>query len=84
MNLDKAVYKAEFLSTYFHDDRLPVNASEVGQSSILKGLGVSGHLISGRDFRYENFSRVKLYKNNLPPHIGNSAYAPGNDAQSTP
>ena len=24
----------------------------------VKGLGVSGHLISGRDFRYENFSRV--------------------------
>ena len=23
----------------------------------MKGLGVSGHLISGRDFRYENFSR---------------------------
>ena len=23
----------------------------------MKGLGMSGHLISGRDFRYENFSR---------------------------
>ena len=41
----------------------------------MKGLGVSGLLISGSDFRYENFSR--LYKYNLPPpHIRNSAYAP--------
>ena len=35
--LDKADYKADILSTYFHDDRL--NASEVGQSSICKRIG---------------------------------------------
>ena len=35
--LDKADYKADILSTYFHDDRL--NASEVGQSTICKMIG---------------------------------------------
>ena len=56
-DFDKACYKADILSTYFHDDRL--NASEVGQSSICERIGrVSVHLISGRDFRYENFSRA--------------------------
>ena len=34
---DKAGYKADILSTYFHDDRL--NASEVGQSSICERIG---------------------------------------------
>ena len=34
---DKAGYKADILSTYFHDDRL--NASEVGQSSICERTG---------------------------------------------
>ena len=36
-DFDKAGYKADILSTYFHDDRL--NASEVGQSSICKRIG---------------------------------------------
>ena len=36
-DFDKACYKADILSTYFHDDRL--NASEVGQSSICERIG---------------------------------------------
>ena len=36
-DFDKACYKADTLSTYFHDDRL--NASEVGQSSICERIG---------------------------------------------
>ena len=36
-DFDKAGYKADILSTYFHDDRL--NASEVGQSSIYERIG---------------------------------------------
>ena len=36
-DFDKACYKANILSTYFHDDRL--NASEVGQSSICERIG---------------------------------------------
>ena len=57
MNLIKLAIKLIFcLLTFticFHDDRL--NASEVGQSSICKRIGRERHLISGRDFRYENF-----------------------------
>ena len=36
-DFDKPGYKADILSTYFHDDRL--NASEVGQSSICESIG---------------------------------------------
>ena len=35
--LDKADYKADILSTYFHDDHF--NASEVGQSSTCERIG---------------------------------------------
>ena len=44
-DFDKAVYKADNPSTYIHDDRL--NASEEVRVQSLKGLGMSGHLISG-------------------------------------
>ena len=37
-DLDEAGYKADILSTYFHDDRSGLNASEVGQSSICERL----------------------------------------------
>ena len=48
-DFDKACYKADILSTYFHDDRL--NASEVGQSSICERIGRERPLQSHSSFQ---------------------------------